>query len=297
MENAYPDRPLVSVVMAVLNPHPVFFPQAVRSILAQTLGQFEFIIVEDPSSRRAQETLAAFDDPRIRHYCNPERTGLIYQRNQGLALARADLVAVFDADDISEPTRLERQFHYLLAHADVDVVGSQITVIDERGTVQGHRRFPLKHKEVLEALPRVVPLAHSCTMYRKESVLTAGGYQHEEFPHVDDYELWSRLAVRGMRFANLPEALLRYRVHPEMGKITRMREVIRGVLRVKRLYWRDRMNWRARTQMWGEHLLLGLPTWLTFRLLMWALYQDGQLDVVEDSPALSVRNETVATGL
>jgi len=274
--------------MVVLNPHPTYFPQAVSSILAQTLGEFELIIVEDPSPRRARDSLTAFDDPRIRHYCNPQRTGLIRQRNQGLALAQSDLVAIFDADDISAPLRLERQFDYLRAHPDIDLVGSQIAVIDECGGTRGYRRFPLAHEAVLEALPRVVPVAHSSVMFRKESIRKVGGYQHEEFPHVDDYELWSRMAVQGMRFANLPEVLLRYRVHPEMGKATRMREIIRGVLRVKRLYWRDRMDWRARARMWGEQLLLGLPTWLTFRLLLWAFYQDGQPGIPDDSLVLPV---------
>jgi len=290
-------RPLVSVVMAALNPHPTYFCQAVRSILAQTLKQFELIIVEDPSPRCGQDTLAAFDDPRIRHYCNPQRTGLIHQRNQGLSLARADLVAIFDADDISEPTRLTRQFNHLCTHPDIDILGTQITVIDDCGVVKGHRLFPLDHEEVLEALPRIVPLAHSSVMFRKEAILAAGGYQHEEFPHVDDYELWSRLAVRGKRFANLPESLLRYRVHPEMGKVTRLREVICGVLHVKRRYWRERMDWRAKVRMWGEQLLLGLPSWLTFRLLLWTLYQDSKPDILHNNFVLPIRNETVTTGV
>jgi glycosyltransferase involved in cell wall biosynthesis len=282
--------------MAVLNPHPVYFPQAVRSILAQTLGQFELLIVEDPSPRRAEDTLAGFDDPRIRYYRNPERTGLIRQRNQGLALARSDVVAQFDADDIAEPSRLARQLDYLRAHPDVGVLGSQIAVIDERGAVRGYRRYPLTHEAVLEALPRVVPLAHPSVMFRKGPVLAAGGYQHVEFPHVDDYELWSRLALQGVRFANLPEVLLHYRVHPEMGKVTRLREVIRGVLRVKRLYWRDRMDWQARARMWGEQLLLGLPTWLTFRLLVRALYQDGPPDDEANGFAPAACEETVPAG-
>jgi hypothetical protein len=112
-------------------------------------------------------------------------------------------------------------------------------------------------------------------MYRKEAVLAAGGYQHEAYPLVDDYDLWSRLALRGLRFANLPEVLLRYRVHPEMSKATRLREIIRGVLNVKRLYWRGQMGWRGRARMWGERLLLGLPAPLTFRLIVRTLYQES----------------------
>lgn len=267
-------QPLISVVMAVLNPHPDHFPLAIKSILAQTFQQFELIIVEDPSPRKVHDALAKFDDPRVYHYCNKFQTGLINQRNQGLDLARADLVAIFDGDDFSEPTRLARQFEYLQAHPDIDVLGSQIMVINEAGIIRGYRSFPLHHDAILEALPRIVPLAQSSVMFRKQSILAVGGYQHKEFPHVDDYELWSRLALKGMRFANLPEMLLRYRVHPEMGKAMRLREVIRGVLHVKQIYWRHRMNWRERARMWGEQVLLTLPNWLIFHLLMWNHYRD-----------------------
>jgi glycosyltransferase involved in cell wall biosynthesis len=267
--------PLVSVVMPVLNPHPVYFPLAVQSILDQTLEQFELIIVEDPSPRNAQSYLDSLDDPRIRYYRNAERTGLIRQRNQGLFQARASLIATFDADDVAAPDRLRHQYDYFQAHPEIDVLGTQIAVIDGTGAIQGHRRFPLTHDDIMEALPRCVPLSHPSVMYRKEAVLDAGGYQHEEYPHVDDYELWSRLALGGRRFANLPEALVRYRIHAEMGKATRLREVIRGVLRVKRVYWRDRMDFRARLRAWGEMLLLGVPTWLTFHLLVQWLYRDS----------------------
>lgn len=67
-------KPLVSVLMPVYNPHPIYFRQAVQSIINQTLDDWELVIVEDPSPRSTAEILAKFDDPRIRHFRNPQRT-------------------------------------------------------------------------------------------------------------------------------------------------------------------------------------------------------------------------------
>src|SRR5438552_11765258 len=91
-QNVIQMPPLVSVVMPVLNPHPVYFPDAVRSILSQTLKEVELIVVEDPGSCCAEGMLARLTDPRIRYYRNARRTSLVDQRNLGLTEARAEFV-------------------------------------------------------------------------------------------------------------------------------------------------------------------------------------------------------------
>ena len=109
--------PLVSVVMPVLNPHPKFFFEAVASVLDQTLGDLELVIVEDPSERDAAPILEKFRDRRIRHIRNPRRTSLIEQRNRSIREARAPLVAQLDADDICYPNRLQAQYDFLCQQA------------------------------------------------------------------------------------------------------------------------------------------------------------------------------------
>ncbi len=86
-----PSTPSVSVLMPVWNPHPDYFRQAVQSILNQTFSDWELVIVEDPSPRPAADILRSFDDPRIRHFVNPQRTSFVEQLNQGLQEARAEL--------------------------------------------------------------------------------------------------------------------------------------------------------------------------------------------------------------
>jgi glycosyltransferase involved in cell wall biosynthesis len=273
--------PAVSVVMAVLNPHREYFRDAVQSIVAQSLENWELIIVEDPSSSCAQPALSRIGDGRIRHHVNSRRTSLVAQRNLALALARAPLLASFDADDLAEPTRLECQLQYLQGHPEVGLVGTQVCVIDGVGKPRGCRSFPLDHDSILKALPSTVAICQGSCMFRKPLVAQVGGYQYSEQNTVEDYDLFSRLALAGVRFANLPETLLRYRFHRDQLKATRLRNTIRGILHVKRRYWRYRMTWRDKVQMWAERSLLWLPSPLVFRLVERILYSD---DMPETRP-------------
>ena len=250
--------PRVSVLMPVRAPDPRWFPEALRSILSQSVHDLELIVVEDPSSVSAEPMLRDFVDPRIRHVKNDRSTSLVELLNLGLGLARAPLVARMDADDVCEPDRLEKQLAYLDAHADVDVVGTDLTIIDESGRAVGRRGYPTSHAAIVEAMARFNPLAHPAVMFRRATIEAAGGYRHPERA-AQDYELWSRLAVDGRRFANLPETLVRYRVHDGAVKSTKLRETLRSTLATKETYWRRGMSLRARARLFAERLALLLP--------------------------------------
>jgi glycosyltransferase involved in cell wall biosynthesis len=259
--------PAISVLMAVWRPHPRHFPEAVASVLGQSFADFEFVIVEDPSEQPASELLNAFTDPRIRHVINPERTGLIAQRNRTLAEAKADWVALIDADDMMEPDRLKKQFDFIRANPETDVLGSRLAIIDGAGQVIGQRSYPTTHDSIVAAFRKFNAIAQPSILARRSALLSAGGYSFE-FP-VEDYDLWSRMAKAGARFANHPEALTRYRVGGS-SKGDRLRNTIRLTREVKRKYWCDSMTLRDRLRYWGEAALLGLPAgfveWLFRRM-------------------------------
>jgi glycosyltransferase involved in cell wall biosynthesis len=257
--------PLVSVVMPVIAPHPVHFRQAVDSILSQTMSDVELLIVEDPSPQPAAALLAEVNDPRVRHLVRPDRGTLVESLNRGLAEARADLVARADADDVSEPDRIAKQLSYLKDHPEIDVLGSQLAAIDGEGTLHGYRDYPVEHEAIVHDLTRYNALAHPSVLFRKEVVLAAGGYR-EHF--TEDYELWSRLVQRGARFANHPEALVRYRIIPEGMRAAKVRQTLRSTLEVKRLYWCGRMDLGGRLRLWVERLMLCLPPRLVLALFL-----------------------------
>lgn len=204
--------PAVTVAMSVFNGER-FLAAAIESVLGQSCGQFEFLILDDgssDSSRAICEGYAARDS-RIRVIARENR-GLVASLNQLLDEAQAPLVARMDADDICMPDRFERQLAFLTARPDHGVIGSLTTDIDEQGqpyplTTAEH---PLTHEEFLERIESSGPLlAHPTVMYRRAVVREAGSY-HAAFQHCEDYDLWLRLAHR-TRIANLPQRLLRYR--------------------------------------------------------------------------------------
>jgi len=260
----------------------------VESILGQSYADFELLVVEDPSPNLAATTLADYLDPRIRHIRNPERTGLVDQLNQGLAVARGELVARMDADDVSEPDRLELQCSLFAERRDIAVAGSQLRIIDWRGKHCGYRAYPLTPQAIRMALPRYNPLAHPSVMYRREIVAAAGGYRYRKYPANEDYELWSRLAVQGQRFANDPRPLLRYRIHPGAMKATRLHGIIRGTLEVKQHYWRDKMSLADRVRLAGERCLLAMPPRIVMELFKRTAYRS-------ELPALSVNDRSIET--
>ena len=205
--------PLISVVMPVYNCER-YVAHAVESILAQTLVDFEFVIIDDGSTDKTPEILRRYAarDPRIRLVSRPNR-GLVASLNEGLALARGELVARMDADDIAFPQRFERQIAFLRDHPDVVCVGSATLEIDEAGRELVVTAYPLHDEEIQECLLKgCSTLFHPTAMIRREAVISVGGYR-EEMKHGEDYDLWLRLGERG-RLANLEEVLLRYRIHP-----------------------------------------------------------------------------------
>jgi glycosyltransferase involved in cell wall biosynthesis len=267
-------EPLVSVMMTIHKPHEKFFPMAVRSILRQSLEDFELIIVEDPSPRSGREMLSGMSDGRIRYIAAEQRTCLVRQRNRAIELARGEFVAVMDGDDVAHPERFAKQVQHLRKQPELGVLGSQIAVIDCHDRISGYRRFPLGHDDIFLGLSRFVPICQPSVMFRREVFENVGGYEFLELPVGTDYELWSRWIHRGVRFANHPEDLLFYRIHSDQMKFRQLRETILASLRVKELYWLNHMNTRARLRMLGERMLLHLPDPIVKRLIVSMLYRD-----------------------
>ena len=214
--------PRVTVLMAVHDDER-FVGEAMRSILAQTFTDFEFVIVNDASRDRSREIVASFDDRRIRLSDNAENLGLTRSLNRGLALARGEYVARFDANDVSRRDRLARQVALLDARPNVVAVGSRARIIRRNGTViRPNVLVPALTPEGIDwGLMFYSPLLHPASAFRRVAVERLGGYDErfviadasKVFGYGEDLDLWSRLATVG-RLANLPEALIDLRIDP-----------------------------------------------------------------------------------
>jgi hypothetical protein len=189
-----------------------FLGEAIESVLAQTLTEFELIVVDDGSSDATPDILAAYEarDPRI-VIRRQSKSGRAAALNRGFALARASRVARLDADDIARPNRLDHQREFLDAHDRVAVVGGAVTFINDRGEKFGSWQYPLTDPEIRRAFPRTTPLVHPAVMIRSEVFEAVGGYR-SIFREAEDVDLWLRIAEHH-ELANIPEDLICYRIH------------------------------------------------------------------------------------
>ena len=197
--------------MAVLNGER-FVAEAVASLQAQTLDDFELIIVDDGSTDatpRIVEALAV-DDERIQLH-SQRNTGYPEALNVGWRLARGEYVAILDADDLAEPHRLERQLVYLDEHPEVGVVGGSLLLVTGDGRPFYVASYPATAAAVREGLQTHCPVGHTAVLMRRSILEEVGGYR-SAIAVAEDYDLWLRVSER-YPIVNLPDIVGRYRIH------------------------------------------------------------------------------------
>jgi glycosyltransferase involved in cell wall biosynthesis len=229
--------PPVSVYMPAYNVGP-FVRDAVKSILAQTLSDFELIIIDDGSKDETLWILKELEaqDKRIRLISRPN-VGVSATANEAIGLARGEFLARMDGDDIATPDRLEKQIAYMRANPACVALGARVLMMDQEGmplyvmpdVVFGHEKIDAA------LLDGGWPIIQGVCMFRKGAVVSAGGYRKHLSLH-EDHDLFTRLAEIG-KLENLPDVLLHYRRH--FSSITfretaSSRKVVAGVLREAR---------------------------------------------------------------
>lgn len=270
--------PYVSVILACYNTER-YIAAAVRSVLAQTFRDFELILIDDGSTDRSSQICKqlASEDSRIRLIARPNK-GLTKTLNEGLALASAPLIARMDADDLSLPTRFEKQVAYLNAHPECVCVGSRVTLIDPYDSAISVTDHKPDHDAIDADLLKGIgwAIVHPAAMMRADAVKRAGGYR-EQFKTSQDLDLWLRLAEIG-KLANLEEPLVQYRQHFESVAFNKAEE-----------------QWRCKEQIIGDaYDRRGIP-----RPREWAFNKRVPLPVVEQLKrwawaALKAGNASVA---
>jgi glycosyltransferase involved in cell wall biosynthesis len=196
--------------MSVYNGLP-YLEKAIESILEQTFQDFEFLIIDDASTDGSREKLRELEsqEDRIRLILHSKNRGLGYSLQEGVHKARGDWIARMDDDDVSCPSRLEKQIGYLNAHPEIDVLGSWAVDIDGEGNKLDERTYPIDHSEIARLI-WTNPIIHPTAIFRKAAVESVGSYD----PTVrkrQDYELWFRCLEGGLKFGNVPKVLLGYR--------------------------------------------------------------------------------------
>lgn len=205
-------NPKISVVMSVYN-GARHLREAIDSVLNQTFSNFEFIIVNDASTDRSRDIVLSYSDPRIVLIENERNEGITRSLNKGLRAAQGLFIARQDADDISEPQRLEVEVDFLERFPDVGLVGTHAAFIDRKGRVFGTWETPATHEEIVKGMQYGNCFCHGSVMVRKRCLDTVGFYR-EAFKYAQDYDLWL-LVSEQYRTANISMPLYRMRRSPD----------------------------------------------------------------------------------
>jgi glycosyltransferase involved in cell wall biosynthesis len=204
-------EPSLTVLMPV-HDADTFIGASLESVLTQTYADIEVVVVDDASADSTPEILAGVSDPRLRILRLERSAGIAAALNAALDEARGRYVARMDADDVALPDRLERQVAALERDPSIGIVGGNLQPIDVNGhplgpptsvpTSPGHVRWMLHvHNSV----------NHPTVVARRSVLVGLGGYRSDAEP-AEDYDLWVR-ALEVTRIANVPEVVVRYRVH------------------------------------------------------------------------------------
>ena len=195
--------------------NPEWVLSAVESIVNQTVKPDEVVIVVDGTvSFELDNLLCSFEkDPLFKIIRLDKNYGHGYARKIGVENCSNDLIALMDADDISLPYRFEKQIS--LFENDIDIVGGNISeFIGEPDNTVGKRIVPKEDAEIKEYMKKRCPMNQVTVMFKKVSVEKAGGYI--DWYCEEDYYLWLRMNLEGMKFANVPEVLVNVRIGEDM---------------------------------------------------------------------------------
>lgn len=201
----------ISVIMSVYQETEELIFQSIDSILTQTYDQLEVIvIIDNPANFKAIKLIKQLQqkDNRIKIYINDNNIGLPRSLNRAISHASGKYIARMDADDISLPTRLEKEL-YMLKNEKLDLVASGIVRVDMDGKVIKSDKYFFSSNKVNKLLKYTDVLPHPTWLVRKELYDALGGYR--DFCFCEDYDFLLRAKKRNARMGMAPFLLLKYR--------------------------------------------------------------------------------------
>lgn len=200
---------LISILMPVKNTEKYIY-DSVQSILSQSYKNYELIILDDGSSDKTVEIIEGIKDERIKLYIRASE-GLTSQLNFGLQVAKGDLIARMDGDDIAFLGKLQVQKNFLDQNPDIQIVGTNYYFIDEAGKIILQKKLPEHNGDIEFMMPIIDSVLHTSILTYKNILVDSGGYS-SEYNTSEDIELFLRLISRGYKMYNIQKPLLKYRL-------------------------------------------------------------------------------------
>lgn len=200
-------QPLVSIILPVHNAC-TFLPHCLNSLLSQTYGNIEIIVIDDNSKDESLQILKQFKklDKRIRVYKNKKRYGLAICFNRALKRAKGPFIAFMDSHDASSLDRIKRQVSFLLSHPKVVAVGTQFVFVNQNNKKTAKSELPQTHESIAKSLLTGISLQFETSMIN-QTLLPKDllHFQENTYPFV-----YSQVFVKLLSYgelANLPWVL------------------------------------------------------------------------------------------
>ena len=251
------NMPLVSVLMPAYNSE-LYIAEAINSILNQTHSNFELIIFDDGSSDNTRQVIESYSDPRVVKVLSDQNFGVVRARNELIDRAHGKYIALMDADDIADPTRLQKQIQVLVS-GDYDICGSAQWVLNEatKNLKKSKDRFT---DADLRALLSVYCGLCNSTVTGKAEIFKRFKYDTTILTS-EDYFLWVQMAAAGCRFINLKDRLITYRRYPAQTSAVHLEKFKLTTAEVQKKYLEllgIPEKCLPKQQSWHERLINGL---------------------------------------
>jgi glycosyltransferase involved in cell wall biosynthesis len=201
-----------SVLMSIYSKdEPQYIKESIQSILSQTVAPNEVIILVDgPVSQKISQTIKYFEKKYpsiIKVVFFKLNRGLGPVLADGVILAKNQLVARMDSDDVADPNRCSTQLKFFRDNPTCDIIGTNVTeFIGSIDNVRAHRQMPETHEEIVAYSKKRNPFAHPSVMFKKSTILRAGNYRDRKL--CEDYDLWARVIQNSAQCHNIQKELL-----------------------------------------------------------------------------------------
>ena len=213
-------KPKVSVCIPNYN-NGQFIGEAIQSVLNQSYGDFELIIVDNCSTDNSVTEINRFSDPRIKIYKNDKNIGFLKNWNKCISLVNGEYVSLLHSDDKYEPDMIKREVEIFDSNPNVGLVFSPVKQIDSKGDCIGYSKSPFNSTRVIKGddfFKELIMENHVPTpsvMVRKECYDILGSFDEYVGPPCD-WEMWLRVSLY-YDVAFISEPLAHYRIHSGCG--------------------------------------------------------------------------------
>ena len=207
-------KPKVTALTCVYNGLP-YLKESIESTLNQTYDDFEYLIIDDASTDPdVVKFIETYDDPRIRFVKNDQNLGIANTFNKALSIINTPYVVRIDQDDVNLQNRFEYQISYLEKHKDIDIVCSWEHSIDSNGNKLRYWKRVLDNYGAFlgYVLMGICPIWHPSIAFRTKAMIDVGCF-NPEYTRAEDFEVTTRMALKRLNAAIVPQFLLQVREH------------------------------------------------------------------------------------